>query len=385
MKKSVIILFVLFAFSSLFAEIISDKHHNFSVDLPEGFNIVQADEEHYSYLFSHPNIPVSLVLKVENKEEHAATDVFSIQMRKLKATYEEAPVYWRSNGGEDLIGSFEMTLDKEYKGWGVTACLESDNGFNFITLLAYAPKGQFDMCQQFIISLLNSLTVNDETCEKPGIFMAYAFPKEGNKNIALNIGKKKISTTIDKSDEEASQYLVDLEFAVLSLYANHPLWKEAWQRYYRLVFRDNYGRLSKASKDIHKALYEDCKKARKEDPDTEYVSRLLSWVQGFKYERNQTAHSSDLTPPVLALCGDGNDCDSRSLLLCCIMQKSSINSILLISREYSHALCAFDVKGQGQRFETDYGSFLMCETTAPVTPGMIAQEHADRSKWILVD
>lgn len=384
MKKLTLFLASLLAFNVLFADIISDKKYNFTLDIPEGFNVKDANEENYSYHFEHPNIPVSFVLKIENKPEHTADEVLETNLKKLKATYETAPVYWESDV-QDQIGSFEMTLDQAYKGWAVTANLYTEKGGDFITLLCWAPKAQFDACQQFIISLLNSLTVSDITCQTPGIFMAYAFPKEGDKSVNLNIGGKKITSKIDKTDEEASQFLVDLEFGVLSLYANHPMWKEAWQRYYRLIFRDNYGRLSRVSEDIFAKIYPDCEKKRKEDPQTEYVSRLLSWVQGFKYERKQGKYSSDLTPPVMAVCGDGNDCDSRSLLMCCIMQRAGIDSILLISREYSHALCAFDIRGQGQTFETSYGSYLMCETTAPVTPGMIAQEHADRSKWIVVD
>lgn len=382
MKKLTAFLIFLLTLTGLFADVMADRSRNYSLDIPEGFNVVQADEEHNSYHFQHPNIPVQFILKVYEKENSSAFDILETAMTKLgaKASYDK--VMWENL--ECSVSSFGMSLaGLSYSGWAECAPLEKEG--TYISVIAFADQNQADACQQFIISLLNSLTVSAETSENPGLFMAYAFPKSGDKQVNLTINGKKITTTIDKTDEEASQFLVDLEFGVLKLYANHPLWKEAWQRYYRLVFRDNYGRLSRASDDIYTKIYPDCIKKRKDDPQTEYVSRLLSWVQGFDYKRNQTSSSSDLTPPVMALTGDGNDCDSRSLLMCCIMQKAGIDSILLISREYSHALCAFDVSGQGQTFETNYGTYLMCETTAKVTPGMIAQDHADRSKWIVVD
>lgn len=384
MKKLTLFLALLTAFNLLFADIISDKKHNFSLDIPEGFDIKDANENNYSYHFSHPNIPVQFILKVEHQTGQSAKTILESNLKKLNATFETASVNWESEI-PDSVGSFEMKLDQAYKGWGVSAQLESDDGWNFITVLAWAPAPQFDACQQFIIALLNSLTKNDQTCGKPGIFMAYAFPKEGTKKLSLDIGGYKIQTSIDKSDEEANQYLIDLEFSVLTLYANHPLWKEAWQRYYRLVFRDTYGRMETVSEDINKALFPVCRKERPEAPDTAYLTRLLSWVQRFEYQRDQKKNSSDLTPPLKALTGSGNDCDSRSLLLSSIMQHGGYDSILLISKEYSHAMCAVDVQGQGQRFDTDYGSYLMCETTAKVTPGIISVNHQDRSKWIVVD
>ena len=386
MKKPAVLLFSLFIAikTSAFCDIMSDKKLNFSLDIPEGFNVVQADEENYSYHFQHPNIPVQLVLKVQQKENSSSLDVLETNLSKLSAKASYDKVDWE--GIICTVSSFTMKVEKNFTGWALCAPLENpENKDSYITLLCYAPDETFEKCQQFIISTLNSLSVSASTAENPGIFLAYAFPKEGSVKSVINIDGEKIWVETDKSVREASEYLVNLEFSVLKLYTNHPMWKEAWQRYYRLVFRDNYGRLSKSSDEIYTTLFAKCKKNRPDDPETEYLTKLLSWVQGFKYERNQADQASDLTPPVLALLGDGNDCDSRSLLLCCIMQKAGIDSIMLISSEFSHALCAFRVNGAGQKYETDYGSYLMCETTARVTPGMIAQEHADRSKWILVD
>ena len=67
-------------------------------------------------------------------------------------------------------------------------------------------------------------------------------------------------------------------------------------------------------------------------------------------------------------------------------KKMGIESILLISREYKHAIAAVEFEAQGQKYsppESDR-EFLLGETTADVTWGVIAQDHADRSKWIPV-
>ncbi len=278
-----------------------------------------------------------------------------------------------------------MNLGQLYKGWSLCAPLSKD-GF-FITILSYCPEENFNLCQSFIISSLNSLSVSDSTAAKPGIFLEYAYPKEGKKDFQVSIGGKKISSSFDKVDSEANQFLIDLEFNVFTLYASHSLWKEAWQRYYRLVFRDTYGRFQTFSDDIFNALYRDCVKENKENPEIPMLTKLMSWVQNFSYKRdNKTASSSDLTPPVMAVLGTGNDCDSRSLILCSIMQHYGIDSVLLISKDYSHAMAAFDIpNAKGQTINTGHGEYIMCETTAKVTPGMISQNMADRTEWIIVE
>ena len=49
-------------------------------------------------------------------------------------------------------------------------------------------------------------------------------------------------------------------------------------------------------------------------------------------------------------------------------------------------MVTFENQAPGQKYEVEGTgrSFLMGETTAKVTWGTIAQEHADRSKWIPV-
>ena len=59
---------------------------------------------------------------------------------------------------------------------------------------------------------------------------------------------------------------------------------------------------------------------------------------------------------------------------------------MLISREYSHAVAITQINAPGQKYlmESNKKEYLFGETTAKVTWGMIAQEHADRKKWIPV-
>ena len=379
--RAALFISLLFSFSNLFAEKITDRDFGFSLDIPEGFEIADYTQDGMSYIFSHPNIPVTLVMKItEEAQAKSAAEVLKKNLNKLSAKGETDSFDW--NGSKCGISSFTMTLDDNYFGWSVAAPVKIKN--YYVVLLCYAPESKKG-CEQFIISTVNSLCIDDEYLNRPGIITSYAFPPEGRKALSLQIGGKEIKSSIDKADEEAAKFVIDLEYAVLNLYANHKMWKEAWQRYYRMIYRDNAGRLQQTAADIYKALYPELKKSAPQDADIKYAQALLSWVQGFGYERAKSKNESDFTSLPAAISGKGSDCDSRSMLISALLNYTGIDTALLISREYSHAMVVTDIPAPGQSFTMEDGrEYLMGETTAHVTWGTIAADHADRTKWLPV-
>ncbi|WP_022930804.1 hypothetical protein [Treponema bryantii] len=379
--RAALLISLLFSYSNLFAEKITDRDFGFSLDIPEGFEIADYTQDGMSYIFSHPNIPVTLVMKItQESQAKSAAEVLKKNLNKLSAKGDTDSFNW--NGSECGISSFTMTLDDNYFGWSVSAPVKI-KGY-YVVLLCYAPESK-KACEQFIISTVNSLCINDEYLNRPGIITSYAFPPEGRKALSLQIGGKQIKTSLDKVDEEAAKFVIDLEYAVLNLYANHKMWKEAWQRYYRMIYRDNAGRLQQTAADIYKALYPELKKSDPQTADIKYAQALLSWVQGFGYERAKSKNESDFTSLPAAISGKGSDCDSRSMLISALLNYTGIDTALLISREYSHAMVVTDIPAPGQTFTMEDGrEYLMGETTAHVTWGTIAANHADRTKWMCV-
>lgn len=373
------ILVILFV-SQAFAEQITDRDFGFSLDIPEGFEIADYTQDGMSYVFSHPNIPVTLVMKITEEPSSNAALVLKKNLTKLNAKGDTDSFNW--NGANCGISNFTMTLDDNYFGWGVTAPVKIED--YYVLLLCYAPQSK-KACEQFIISTINSLCIDAERLNTPGIITSYAFPAEGRKAISLNIGGKQIKTTIDKSDIEAAKFTIELEYAVLTLYASHNLWKEAWQRYYRMIYRDNAGRMEAAAADIYNALYPELKKLYPYDAEIKYAQALLSWVQTFNYDRAKSKNESDFTSIPAAITGTGSDCDSRSILISIFLNYMGIDTAILISHEYSHAMVVTDIPAPGQTFTMENGrEYLMGETTARVTWGTIAADHADRTKWIPV-
>lgn len=381
-KKLFYFLFIIFAITSYsFSEQITDRDFGFSLDIPEGFEIADYTEDGMSYVFSHPNIPVTLVMKLtEEKNAKSAAEVLNINLKKLNASGETDSFKW--NGTVCGISYFSMSLDDNYSGWAVSAPVKIQD--YYVILLCYAPESKKG-CEQFIISTINSLSINNEYLNTPGIITSYAFPPEGSESVLLKIGGKEIKTSLDKSDEEAAKFVIDLEYSVLNLYANHKMWKEAWQRYYRMIYRDNAGRLQQTAKNIYDSIYPELKKSKPQDADIKYAQALLSWVQTFGYERAQSKIESDFTSLPASIKGKGSDCDSRSMLVSVLLNYTGIDTAMLISREYSHAVVVTDIPAPGQTFTMENGrEYLFGETTARVTWGMLAQDQADRTKWIPV-
>ena len=381
-KKLFYFLFIIFAITSYsFSEQITDRDFGFSLDIPEGFEIADYTEDGMSYVFSHPNIPVTLVMKLtEEKNAKSAAEVLNKNLKKLNASGETDSFKW--NGTVCGISYFSMSLDDNYSGWAVSAPVKIQD--YYVILLCYAPESKKG-CEQFIISTINSLSINNEYLNTPGIITSYAFPPEGSESVLLKIGGKEIKTSLDKSDEEAAKFVIDLEYSILNLYANHKMWKEAWQRYYRMIYRDNAGRLQQTAKNIYDSIYPELKKSKPQDADIKYAQALLSWVQTFGYERTQSKIESDFTSLPASIKGKGSDCDSRSMLVSVLLNYTGIDTAMLISREYSHAVVVTDIPAPGQTFTMENGrEYLFGETTARVTWGMLAQDQADRTKWIPV-
>ena len=378
------LIFALFFNQNLYSEIIKDNDFGFSLDIPEGYELSEDSEDGMSFLFSHPNIPVNFVLKITTENSKSDSyDVLKRSLNKLSAQYEIASFDWLEQ--KCSISTLKTEIDRKYEGWAVCTPLKIQN--SFLTLLCYAPSSLNGECEQFIISTLNSLSLDFVQNQKEsGIFVSYAFPKEGDCPLSLKIAGKTVNTKADKCDFEASQFVVDLEFSVFKLYANHKLWKEAWIRYYRRIYNDCVSRLMNVSNDIYRELWDYAKQKNPKNPDIAFAQFLLSWVQNFDYQREQTKDSADFTPLVQVLKGKGNDCDSRSMLIAVLLNNLGYDTIMLISREYSHAMVATEIAASGQKYylKEKNKEYILGETTAKVTWGMIAQDKSDRTKWIPV-
>lgn len=347
-----------------------------AIDLPEGFYTVSAAKDGKSFQLQSALLPVTAVIKIYDKgvyktPEEALKDSFS----RMNAQNEIDTFKWRNQ--DFALSAYSSYMGQMTSaGYAASVTLPEEEGT--LLMLIYTEQTQFEPCGEFMLSFIDGLRIDYGSAYEAGPVTSYACPdSEKFIPVTMNIDGKQIKSFMRQSDKEASEYLIDREYNVLKLYANTPVWKDAWIRYYRMVFRDSFKRLNRIAFDIFNELSPDC------TDDTDLAQKLLTWTQGMKYEREKT--SSDFASLPSIILGGGSDCDSRSMLLSVLLTSMNMDSIMFISSEYSHAVAGFISTHPGHSFKANGKDYLMGETTASgITWGMIAQEHDDQSKWIPV-
>ena len=355
---------------------ISGSDELLSIDLPEGFVVTDAEQDGSAFLLENTVVPVSAAVRLYGAGTCSAADAaISDVLGRFKARGETESFSWR--GQDCAISSFSASIGGLVSGYALAAERPQDKGF--VVLLTWTPAQYASDCTNFMLSFLDSLNIDWGSFYAPGPVTEYVYPSGGDAvPVTLSIDGKTIRSELRENDAEAAEGLIEREYKVLCYYQQSKLWQEAWQRYYRMIFRDSFHRLQRASLDIYNALAPYC------TDDTDLAQKLLTWTQGFSYERQQTA--SDFASLPSMLLGGGSDCDSRSLLLGVLLRSMNMDTVMFVSAEFSHALAGFVSTHPGHSFTVGDQEFLMGETTASgVTWGMIAQDMDDQSKWISVE
>jgi len=243
-----------------------------------------------------------------------------------------------------------------------------------IALLAYTNASDFEAHADFILSCLDCFSIDKAALRMPGPVSQYLLPwpapHDATKTVAF--GDARIDLPWSDLEAEQVQGTAGREFRVLQAYGTEgDLWKTALARTYRMIYRESAARLDRLAIELDRYLPED---------PTDAARALLVWSQGWSYERDQ--EGIDFVDPLTAAYEGRGDCDSRAMVLSILLERRGIDSILMVSATYAHALLAVDVPGGGQRFSFDGKDYLVGETTAKVGLGMIAQDQADWSQWV---
>lgn len=377
------LLLATFFSKNIYAEEILDEEYGFSLDVPEGFYLEELTNDRMGLHFKHDRMAVELVLRIYSQEVYkTCSQSLSESLKKLHANFEQVESFlW--NKTDCAITSFSTNALNVigFEGWAVAVTLPEKN--SNLVILCYANKDKANDCQQFIFSTINSLELKNRNNSDSGIMLTFALNDKTTENLTLEIAGKTINTNVEKLAKTGAELVVKCEYEILKLYINNKQWKEAWQRYYRMIYKDSFPRFNTIAKDIEKALMPIAKNKNKENPQVALNEMLLDWVQNFEYERQ--LNGTDFTNPLDAITGSASDCDSRSLLMCILLNQMGIDSVLFISNEYNHAVYGTLVDVPGAKIEVDGKWFLLGETTAKnIKPGLIAANQNNTENWIPV-
>ena len=385
MKRKKIQHFLYFIFltfclaSPLEAELFTDSQLGYTIDLPEGFRAVTA-RAGSRYIYQHTLIPVGLQIALYPYRQfasvEAAAEHITAQLRAQKRA-----IRFLAQGNPALTANLQFTQQNQKQaGWLLVLPLAEQKGWLILLTTTQAERAQ--EYEPLMISCLDAVFTGRQSFFEPGPMIQAVYPKEGTVKKEVLFNGKKLSVYFDRSDSEANQAVIEREFALLTLYLDSPMQKKAWQRYYRMIYRDSLSRCRHLSLMLEKELIEVDSKGKL--PAAEKITAaLLTWMQDFTYTRDESG-ADFLNIP--AVCTDrSGDCDSRAVLMAVLLQHFNIDSLVMIAPEQKHAVAAVDCPGDGARFTHNGKRYLIAETTAKVPLGKIAQELADPSIWFAVD
>ena len=373
MKKFFLLPVFIYIFSftqAVFAESMYSPTWGFFIDLPEGYNFTDGDGKN-RFSFSGPE---GLMFDIIVYDNRFSTLLDLVEDANKKLTNQGAVDFFSYNGKQ---ASIIQLIFSDHTGWGFAVELESAGVQRPMLLaLSYSPKGKEGL-ELFHLSALDSISPSDAELRYPGPFTEYSYPRGEQRNVKITTG---LNAKIYENDAEASQDLIEREFKILQSYIKSPLIQEASIRYYRFIFRDSYNRIKDAAGVIARNFggHSNLNDAEK----TVFAQRILSFVQGFKYERDFSG--SDFLNLITAVTEGRGDCDSRAVLFAIILSNINIRSAIMLSYHYSHAMGLADIQGSGARVEALGTQWLVAETTAFVDIGMIAQDQSDPQHWFSI-
>jgi hypothetical protein len=358
----------------------------FRIDLPEGDEFTGGDgKNRFSFqhdggalfdaaVYQGTGTTMKALLDDVNKRLGNQGDVSFFEYRnKLAALIE---LRFTDPGG----GSGKVS-----EGWGL--CVELGSGGPPLFLaLAYGPAGKNDLATLHL-SALDSIVPSEAERRFPGPIMEFGYPRGAER--AMPLPGLNVTAKIRENDAEAAQALVDREFGILRRYLFSPRWREAWTRFYRIIYRDSWERIADAVFQLERYWNVPgpgggTKAGKTAAPAGEeqrvFAGKALAWVQSFTYERDLMG--SDFVNLVSAVFEGRGDCDSRALLWALMLAQADIPAAIMVSQTHSHAMGLADLNGAGARFDLEGKKWLVAETTAPVSIGLIGKDMSDIESWL---
>jgi len=346
------------------------------IDMPSGFDPGEGDgKTRFSYFSSDDAIEFDILIQ-EPGQFPSAEEMAAQFIAKLGSKGRTSGFVYEGRGA--VIADLSFTTDEGLrKGYALFISGSPPSGKGY-ALLAHTPASLFDSSAELILSCLDSFSIDRAARRSPGpvsqFLLPWPAPRPDRKTAALPGGRIELPWNPEEAEEEL--LVAEREHRILTSYAeSRTLWVDAWARFYRMVYRESAARLDGFTEAFARTLPAD-------DP-TESARRVLAWVQNFVFERDVSG--LDFVPPLASAFERRGDCDSRAIVMAVILESLGIDCLLMLSREYSHAMLGVDVPGGGQRFSFDGREYLVAETTAKVGLGMIDASQADFSKWLGVD
>ena len=352
-----------------------NEQAGYTIDLPVGWYMVEDSEPLHAGFFS-PEADVSLqIIAMPQSTAPSGEALAQYMLSQVNGTGEVAPY--------EYAGEETALTDLTFRSGGLDVhgyMVTTEGPWYDIVILAFCHVDSWNAMQDEMLSAIDSFSLVGAQLE-PGPISQLFYPAAADitgHSGELMLGRFPVRFDNDPDLLDATSITIEREARLLATYGaqSRAVRNEAWQRYYRMIYRDNYSRLRPLADNLMSMAV----RGLRIDPETEYPATALQWLQGFDYDR--AGGLSDFEPPVSCLISHSGDCDSLGIIYAILLNTYEIDTILMVSDVYSHAMAAVDTEGAGARFPFEGRNWLVAEFTADVALGQIASTMADPAGWI---
>ncbi|HEB10688.1 MAG TPA: hypothetical protein ENI06_05690 [Spirochaetales bacterium] len=346
------------------------EEYDYFLDIPAGWQVYDVSDISRAAFANSSLTAVAQVISMAGESYQSADAMYEELRTEIGAEGDAAPFLF---SGRDSVFSDLGFISNGNKMRGYFIFINGRQS-DFI-LMAFSGISLYEEIHDFLLSVLDSFSPSSGEKYHPGPVSQfyYPFPGRDEQQRVVIINNRRGSIPYDQKEIAAAQVLIEREARILASYKEKEKRVGAWQRYYRMIYRDNYHRLDKLYLFLENIFRTGV---------ADLPRDLLAWVQGFSYSRTGTL--ADLQSPLSSALTRTGDCDSRALLYTMLLHHFKIDALLLVSSRYSHSLAGVNVPGQGARIHFDDNSYLIAETTDQVDLGLIDRDMADPSGWIPV-
>ena len=379
------------------------------VDLPAGWEPVDVEQASFVSFADPQRMAVFQVIAFEGTRFVTAEEIARYIKTSFRATGDAAP--YDFEGHAALFADYRFDVGS----FAVRGYMTFINTQRYdVAVMTYVGEEYYERYHDLLLSVLDGFALEGEVPVPGPVSQFYADGLEervagmGGDSTGRTRGDGTLEggaaalvlpggttyrlpeTITDAGLQEAHRVVIEREARVLSAYDPAgeeqltgvdgepvPLWVAAWRRYFRILYRDSYTRLTP----VAEALTRDLVVAGV--PRSQMPARILSWLQGATYRR--TGSLSDLMSPAACLATFSGDCDSLGLTYAILLHHLGFDAILMVSVEYSHAMVGVGVAGEGARFPFEGNRWLVAELTDEVPIGRIAAEMSGVEGWIGVN
>jgi hypothetical protein len=408
-----------------------NSSRGFFLDLPEGFAFTEGDGS-TRFSFSLGTMTVDLLVNDPGRypsARAAAEDTAKRLGNRMTpagfsyAGMDAAVAEFTLGSGAAARRGMALFLDGKAKNaagqsnsqGGSPSSLQAGKSYDLI-LLAHTQASDWQRDRELLLSCIDGFSASAASRSAPGPLgtLARSRLKDSDRQIrTIQFQGSQLSSSWNPNEAVLAQELVEREYRVLvRTTTTQAAVEPGMQRFYRMVWRDSLPSLDHLALTLSRAWEtgngsntlggrspDNAGNAPEKitarasagngprfgpaaDPRS-YAQALLSWTQGFSYERDPDG--SDVVNPLSAAFEGRGDCDSRILVLNILLRRENIESILMISLKHEHALLAVDAPGVGARYQYRGKQWLVGETTATVDIGRIDARQANPADWFALD